>query len=179
MSSNAYYAELRPDPALRRVVQHSAIALALVGVAVIAGLDVPLALRVSGIAAWTIVLGAQLHALRRGWSDCNALRVYPDGAVAVRGSDGAWSTGRLEPDSVLLRRWGWVRLRKGSGRPFAEPLRGTCRQSRGCAGCRSSGATLEPDSEAASMLIAQGKFGICANASQVAHRARNGVTERR
>ena len=134
MSSNAYFAELRPDPALRRVVQHSAIALALVGVAVIAGLDVPLALRVCGIAAWTIVLGAQLHALRRGWSDCHALRVYPDGTVSVRGPDGAWLPGRLEPDGVLLRRWGWVRLRlgsaRGSGRPFAEPLRGTCRQSR-------------------------------------------------
>lgn len=111
-------------------MQGSTIALALGGIAVIAGLEVPLALRACGIAAWTIVLGAQLHALRRGWSDCNALRVYPDGTVTVRSPDGAWSPGRLEPDGVLLRRWAWVRLRKGSGRPFAEPLRGTCRQSR-------------------------------------------------
>ena len=28
--------------------------------------------------------------LRRGWSGCNALRVYPDGAVTVRGPDGEW-----------------------------------------------------------------------------------------
>jgi hypothetical protein len=115
---------------LRRVVQRSAIALALVGGAAIAGLDVPLALRACGIVVWTIILGAQLHALRRGWSDCDALRVYADGAVTVLGPDGEWSPGRLEPDGVLLRRWGWVRLRKGSGWPFAEPLRGTCRKSR-------------------------------------------------
>ena len=118
---------------MRRFVQRSAIAMALCGVAVIAGLDAPLALRVCGIAAWTVVLGAQLRALRRGWSACEALRVHADGAVTVLGPDGEWSTGQLEPDGVLLRRWGWIRLRlgsgRGSGRPFAEPLRGTCRES--------------------------------------------------
>ena len=130
MSSNAYFAELRPDPALRRFVQRCAIALALVGAAVIAGLDLPLALRAGGIAAWTLIIGAELRTLRGGWSACNALRVYADGAVAVLGPDGAWSPGRLEPDGVLLRRWGWIRLRKGLGRSFAEPLGGASRRSR-------------------------------------------------
>ena len=130
MSSNAYFAELRPDPLLRRLVQWSGVAAALVGVAVIAGLEAPLALRLSGGAAWTAIVGAQLRALRHGWSSCGALRVHADGAVTVLGPDGEWSPGRLERDGVLLRRWGWIRLRTGSGRPFAEPLRGACRESR-------------------------------------------------
>ena len=130
MSSNAYFAELRPDPALRRFVQWSAVGAALVGVAVIAGLEAPLALRLCAAAAWPVLVGAQLRTLRRGWSACLALRVHADGAVKVLGPDGEWSPGQLEPDGVLLRRWGWIRLRTRTGRPFAEPLRGACRASR-------------------------------------------------
>ena len=130
MSSNAYSAELSPDPALRRVVQWSAAVLALVGAGVIAGLEAPPAMRIAGIAVWMASMTAQLRALRQGWSQCLAFRVGADGAVAVLRPDGEWSTGRLEPDGVLLRRWGWIRLRAGSGRPFAELVRGSCRQSR-------------------------------------------------
>jgi hypothetical protein len=106
------------------------VAAALIGIVVIAGLEAPLALRLCGSAAWTVIVGAQLGALRHGWSACLALRVYADGAVAVLGPDGEWSPGRLEPDGVLLRRWGWLRLRARAGGPFAEPLRGACRESR-------------------------------------------------
>ena len=130
MSSNAYSAELSPDPALRRVVQWSAAVLTLVGAGVIAGLEAPLAMRIAGIAVWMASMIAQLRALRRGWSQCLAFRVSADGTVAVLRPDGEWSTGRLEPDGVLLRRWGWIRLRTRAGRPFAEPLRGACRESR-------------------------------------------------
>jgi hypothetical protein len=115
---------------LRRFVQWSAVGAGLVGVAVIAGLEAPLALRLCGGAAWPLLVGWQLRALRSGWSTCVALRLYADGAVTVLGPDGEWSTGHLEPDGVLLRRWAWVRLRTGNDRPFAEPLRGACRESR-------------------------------------------------
>ena len=130
MSSNAYFAEFKPDPALRRVVQWSGVVAGLVGVAVVAGIEAPFALRLCGGTAWLLIVGAQLRAQSQGWSACVALRVYGDGAVTVRGSDGEWSPGQLEPDGVLLRRWGWIRLRTGTGRPFAEPLRGACRESR-------------------------------------------------
>lgn len=130
MSSNAYFAELRPDPALRRFVQWASGGVALAGAAVIAGLEAPFALRLGGTVLWLAILAWQLRALRRGWSNCTAFRVHADGAVAVLGPDGEWSPGRLEPDGVLLRRWGWIRLRAGSGPSFAEPLRGSCRASR-------------------------------------------------
>ena len=103
---------------------------ALLGAAVIAGLEAPLAMRVGGIIAFPAIVGIQLAVLRRGWSQCVAFRVCADGAVRVLGPDGEWSAGRLEPDGMLLRRWGWIRLRAESGRPFAEPVRGSCRESR-------------------------------------------------
>ena len=106
------------------------MALALVGVAVIAGLEAPLALRLCGLAAWIVIVGAQLRTLRRGWSTCVALRVHADGTVTVLDPSGRWLPGQLEPDGLLLRRWGWIRLGTTAGRPFAEPLRGACRESR-------------------------------------------------
>ena len=130
MSSNAYFAELRPDPALRLSVQWISGAIGLVGLVVILGLAVPLALRLAGAALWIAVIAGQLIVLRRGWASCVALRVFADGSVKVLGPDGSWTSGRLEPDGVLLRRWGWIRLRADSGRSFAEPLRGSCRGSR-------------------------------------------------
>ena len=104
--------------------------MALVGVFVIGGLEASPALRLCGGAAWAIIIGTQLRTLRRGWSSCLALRVYADGGVTVLGPNGEWTPGRLEPDGVLLRRWGWIRLRTGGGRRMAEPLRGACRESR-------------------------------------------------
>ena len=130
MPSNAYFAEFRPDPALRRFVQWSVVAIALVGAVVIGLLEAPPALRLCGAAAWMAIVGVQLRVLRHGWSSCLALRVYADGGVTALGPAGEWTPGRLEPDGVLLRRWGWIRLRTREGRPFAEPLRGACRESR-------------------------------------------------
>ena len=104
--------------------------MGLVGLVVILGLAAPLPMRLAGAALWTAVVAGQMARLHLGWVSCLALRVFADGSVAVLGPDGAWTPGRLEPDGVLLRRWGWIRLRAGSGHPFAEPLRGSCRESR-------------------------------------------------
>ena len=130
MSSNAYFAELRPDPALRRLVLCSGAFLAVVGLAVIATLELPVALLLCGAGVWLVVMAAQIRALRHGWHRCRALRLHADGTLAVLGADGAWRPGRLESDGVVLRRWAWIRLRAGSGPAFAEPLRGSCRDSR-------------------------------------------------
>lgn len=130
MLSNAYFAELRPDPALRCLVLWSGALLAFAGLAVIATLGLPVALRLSGGGVWLAVMGAQVWTLRCGWHRCRALRLYADATLAVLGADGVWRPGRLESDSVVLRRWAWIRLRAASGLAFAEPLRGSCRGSR-------------------------------------------------
>ena len=130
MPSNEYFAEFTPDRDLRRFVQWSAAAMALAGVAVIVSIDSPIAARLCAVVVWCAILASQVGALRKNWDQCAGFRVHADGSVEVRNVAGEWRPGKLEPDGVLLRRWGWIRLRQGSGRPFAEPLRGSCRDSR-------------------------------------------------
>ena len=130
MSSNAYFAELRPDPALRRFVQWSAAALAFAGIAVLMTLEAPLWLRLGAAFLWCASIALKVRKLRKCWAGCVAFRVHADGSLAVLGPDGEWRPGQLEADGVLLRRWGWLRLRTEQESPFAEPVRGSCRESR-------------------------------------------------
>ena len=130
VSSIAYFAELRPDPALRRVVLWSGVFLAVVGLGIIATLELPVAPRLFGAGVWLAVMAGQIWTLHRGWRRCRGLRLYADATLAVLGEDGVWRPGRLESDGVVLRHWAWIRLCAGSGLAFAEPLRGSCRGSR-------------------------------------------------
>jgi hypothetical protein len=129
VSSIAYFAELRPDPQLRRIVLCTGSSLAACGLVVIASLPWSPALLFSGGAAWAGLSGWELLRLRRAWIDSLRLRVGADGGVMILGADGEWCPASLLDGGVLLRRWGWVRLRSGSGTVFAEPLRGSCRKS--------------------------------------------------
>ncbi len=129
MSSNAYYAELQPDPVLRRLVWWSGACLGGAGVFACAYLPLPAAARVAAALAWGAGSLRELTHLRRAWAGCLALRVRADGAAAVRGIDGAWQPAALLDGGILLRRAGWLRLRAGPGRVWAEPVRGACRNS--------------------------------------------------
>ena len=102
----------------------------MAGVIVVGGLEAPVAARLAGASVWCAILAMQFQALRRGWATCVAFRLHADGRVTVLGPDGEWCEGTLEADSVLLRRWGWIRLRAGSGAAFGELVRGSCRESR-------------------------------------------------
>ena len=129
MPSNAFSAELRPDPQLRRIVLGSGIGLLLTGLVVIATLPLPMPHILTAVAIWTAVSVVQLRLLVRSWRACALLRVLPGGEVAVRGPDGTWSRGALAPGGILLREWGWIRYRTASGRVAAEFLRGCSRRS--------------------------------------------------
>jgi hypothetical protein len=127
---NAYYAEFRPDPLLRRVVFWSGVGLAACGLVAIVSLPwspVPLTLLA---VVWLGRSGWELVRLHRAWKDCRGLRVSPDGQAVILGADGHWRQANLLDGGVLLRRWGWLRFRTESGAEFAEPLRGRCRKSR-------------------------------------------------
>ena len=130
MSSIAYFAELKPDPLLRRVVLCTGGSLAACGLIVVAMLPWSPALLIAVGAAWASLSGWELARLRRAWSDSLGLRLAADGGAAILGNDGCWRPASILNGSVLLRRWCWVRLRAGSGSVFAEPLRGSCRKCR-------------------------------------------------
>ena len=129
MSSNAYFAELRPDPALRRLVLWSGAALGAAGLVACLYLPLPIPVRVLAGLAWAASSVHELARLRRAWRDCTALRVSADGSAAVCGADGGWRPAALPGGGIVLRRAAWIRLRTGAGPVWAEPLRGGCRKS--------------------------------------------------
>jgi hypothetical protein len=127
--SIVYSVELRPDPLLRRIVLCSGGSLAACGLIVVASLPWSPALLIAIGAAWAGRSGWELLRLCRAWTDCLGLRLAADGGAKTLGADGRWRPAGVLNGSVLLRRWGWVRLRTESGTVFAEPLRGSCRKS--------------------------------------------------
>lgn len=129
MPSTAYSAELRPDLSLRRFVFCSGAVLGVLGVIAAVTLPWPPPWRAAATVFWVGAAAWELARLRCAWQDCRGLRIFADGSATTLGRDGEWRPVTLLADGVLLRRWGWIRLRTGSGRVFAEPVRGACRNS--------------------------------------------------
>ena len=127
MPSNAYFAELNPDPFLRRCVAWSGIVLVIAGIAAIDTLPLSRIARMAAALTWCLVCAWELWRIRAAWADCRALRVFGDGEIRVRGRGGEWVRARLLPGSLLLRRWAWIRIRREDGPVFAELLQGSCR----------------------------------------------------
>jgi hypothetical protein len=128
--STAYFAEFRPDPPLRRLVFRSGAGLGACGLVAIASLPWSPLVLTALAAVWLGWSGWELLRLHRAWADCQGFRISADGEASVLGADGRWCPATVLDGSVLLRRCGWVRLQTGSGPAFAEPLRGSCRESR-------------------------------------------------
>ncbi|MBT8087186.1 MAG: hypothetical protein KJO46_04090, partial [Gammaproteobacteria bacterium] len=52
-----------------------------------------------------------------------------DGSAALLDRNGQWRPAEVLPGSLLLRHYGWIRLKPRHGRRFAALFRGHCRQS--------------------------------------------------
>ncbi len=130
MSSNAFSADIRPDPSLRRLVLVSSVVLGCLGLGVIVTLDAGWLVRGIAGTLWLSTVGFECARLCRAWRNCRRVRVFPGGRVEMLGEDGEWSPGRLVGGGVLLGRLGWLRLRRDGGPVFAEPLRGDRRRHR-------------------------------------------------
>ena len=133
MSSTAYFAEIRPDPALRRVVLASGAALALAGIPLIVTLPMRPEFRAAAVIVWLALAVHELARSRRGWIVCHALRFSADGTVDVLMPGQNWQRASLMSGGILLRRLGWIRLAvmlpTGRKIVLGEFLRGDCRQS--------------------------------------------------
>ena len=110
MSSNAYLAEISPDPYLRRVVLASGALLALAGVPLIIVLPVDSVLRVAALLLWLALAVQELSRVRSAWYVCHALRFSADGTVAVLIPGQTWQPARLLSGGIVLRKLGWIRL---------------------------------------------------------------------
>jgi hypothetical protein len=108
----------------------SGAGLGVLGVIALATLPWPATWRALAAMLWSSCVAWELVCLRSAWRDSLGLQLRADGSAAALGRDGRWRPVTLLADSVLLRRWGWIRLRAPSGRIYAEPVRGQCRKSR-------------------------------------------------
>ncbi len=129
MSSNVFSAELRGDTRLRRLVQVAAAASAITGVLLLAGLPYHPSLKLLAGAAWIVLCVVEFYRMTRAWARFRAFRIGPGGDVRVLDNDACWRPARLLSGSVLLRRYGWIRLQGPDGMRYAEPLSGHCRKS--------------------------------------------------
>jgi len=129
MSSGTYSAELRPDAMLRRLVLVSGGVLGASGVALILVMPFNAMVLIAGSAAWLAYSGWELVGVSRGYARCRRLRVTAGGEMKLLDAEGNWRAARLLPCSVLLRRVGWIRGEDSEGRQYAEPVRGSCRES--------------------------------------------------
>jgi hypothetical protein len=110
VSSTAYFAEIHPDPFLRRVVLTSGALLALAGVPLIFALPVAAGIRVAAACLWLALAGNELSRARQAWNSCHALRFFADGTVVALVPGQAWQPATLLPGGILLSKVGWIRL---------------------------------------------------------------------
>ena len=129
MSSSKYFADLPPDPRLRRLVQLSGIVLAMLGVLLVLTLPLRPMATIPSAGAWLSFCVREFILLRRGFALCCRIRIMADGALRVLGPDGNWRVARLASGTVVLRRYAWIRCRIEAGQYCAELVRGNCRQS--------------------------------------------------
>ena len=104
--------------------------LGFVGIVLIAMLPLGVLVRACATVLWIAATTRELAVLLRGWQNCLAIRLTPDGGVTVLGGDGEWRTAALAPGSVLLARIGWLRLCVAGGPRFGELVRGERRTDR-------------------------------------------------
>ncbi len=130
MSSTAYAAEIRPDRKLRCFVLATGFSVALLGTLAIVFATAPGWARIPAVVVWAVFSCRELVLLRRGWQRCRGVRLLANGDVEIRSGNGAWEQARLEDGSVLLRRFGWLRLSTNDGTGVQELICGCCRGDR-------------------------------------------------
>ncbi len=119
-ASTSYSAEIAPDARLRRLVLLSGALLTLAGLAFVPLMAVSAALRGGIAVAWVCVCGCEWLALRRGYAGGGALRIAPGGHIMRQCPDGSWQAARLCAGSVVVARFGWLRVAPAGARPYAE-----------------------------------------------------------
>ncbi len=121
---------LRPDPWLRIIVLISGRLLIAAGLVVVLTLQIEVGIRAIAALTWLLVGGRQLQQTERGFASCRAIRLLPDGQIAILDSNDQWLPGRLQSGSVVLGTLAWLRLKTYSGANHVELLRGNCRQDQ-------------------------------------------------
>ena len=86
--------------------------------------------RLAAAGLWLVASGYDIDRLWRAYRRYRSLRLDCEGRLELRNRRGEWRAARLLPGSLVLRHFGWIRVRDEHGAVFAEPVRGRCRDSR-------------------------------------------------
>lgn len=130
MSSNTYSACLHPEPLLRTAVLAAGMLAALAGIAVVSSLPLNAALRWAAAAGWLAYSLFELWRLARAYRIVVSLAVAADRSVELIFRDGKRIAARLEPGSLILPRFAWLRLETDCGLKYGELLRGNSRKNK-------------------------------------------------
>ena len=129
MSSTTYWAEIRPDPSVRRLVLLSGALLAAAGLMLLTVAGGTLALKCLLAFAWLLLTGFELARNGIAYSRKGLLRVEAGGQVRIQGPDGAWTAAHLTAGSIVLPRYAWLRVSAVDGSRYGELVRGDARES--------------------------------------------------
>ncbi len=122
MSSIVFEVLLRPDPALRKLVHWSGVALLLTGLVLVALLPV--------LPAWRLVLGLiwlldclrELHSLRLGRARVDTIVLDSKGHIAAIDGYGERLELALLTGSMVLPSLAWIRVKWRDGTGYGELL---------------------------------------------------------
>lgn len=129
MSSNAYSAELRPEPCLRLVVLVAGIVLFLAGSLLVLLLPITFGFKVTLAFIWLIICGYEWSSNRLAYSRGGSLRVDSGGGIERKCRDGCWRPAKLAAGSVVTPRLAWLRISVGRGQRYGELFRGDAREN--------------------------------------------------
>ena len=129
MSSAAYEAELVPDDRIRKGLLAFACGATLTGSLLIASLPVTVPVKAALGLFWLLAGAAEVNAFRRGMSRIYRIRICSDGSVLGMDRAGATLPLGLLPGTVVLDRFGWLRLRFEDGLRYGELLTGNAAQN--------------------------------------------------
>lgn len=129
MSSAAYEAELVPDDSIRLGLLFFAGSATLAGLLLISTLPVAAPMKAAVGLLWLLAGAAEIAAFRRGMSRICRIRICCDGSVLGVDRAGATQSLRLLPGTVVLDRFGWLRLRFDDGLRYGEMLAGNAAEN--------------------------------------------------
>jgi hypothetical protein len=130
VSSNAYFAELHPEPKLRVIVLLSGLIACLAGFLLVLSLPLGVWQRAFIVCGWVVLCGREMVQTWRGYAMSSALRISGDACIEVRLVGGEWRTASLLPGSLVLPGVAWLRISVGAGPAYGELLTGNSRKNK-------------------------------------------------
>ena len=97
----------------------------MLGIGIIAAMDIGAGWRCLGVLLWLLSSGRELFVITSGYKRFRCIRIYETGELQLLDANGNWCNAKALSGSIVLRRFAWLRLAPQGGRPYAELL---CRE---------------------------------------------------